>query len=72
MFQETNWRNCPSKPKEIGPFPHFNPIFPPVPPKNWALPPSQKLLFRIDMEQGYLLKKFRLDKLKITDSISNC
>ena len=51
---------------------HFSAIFPPVPPKNWALPPSYKLLFRINMEQGYPLKKFRLDTLKITVSISNC
>ena len=31
-----------------------------------------KLLFRINMEQGYPLKKFRRDKLKITVPISNC
>ena len=53
-------------------FSHFSPIVPPIPPTNWVLPPSKKLLFRIDMEKGYPLKKFRLDKLKITVSISNC
>ena len=36
----TNWRNSVSKPREIWVFPHFSPIFPPAPPKNWALPPS--------------------------------
>ena len=40
---------------------HFSPIFHPSLPKNWAIPPSQKLLFRINMERGYRLKKFRLD-----------
>ena len=31
-----------------------------------------KTTFRIDMEPGYPLKKFRLDKLKIIVSTSNC
>ena len=26
--------------KKLGFFSHFSPIFPPVPPKNWTLPPS--------------------------------
>ena len=30
---ETNWRNCPSKPREIWPFSHFRPIFHPSLPK---------------------------------------
>ena len=40
FWDRTNWRNCPFKPREIGTFSHFSPIFPPVSPKNWALPPS--------------------------------
>ena len=53
-------------------FSHFSPIFPSVPHKYWAFHSSYKLLFRLNMEKGYPLKKFRLDKLKITVSVSNC
>ena len=52
-------------------FSPLSPIFPPVLPKNWALPPSSEPLFRIGIV-GYPLKKFGVDKLKITVSISNC
>ena len=62
--------NSPSKPRELGYFSLFSPIFPPVPPKNWAFPPSYILLLRIGIEKGYPLKKFGHEKLKITVSIS--
>ena len=42
------------------------------PSQKLGTPIHLKLLFRIGMEQGYSLKKFRIDKLKITVSISNC
>ena len=60
-------------PGKLGNFSHFNPIFHPSLPKLGHSHPVKKLLFRIDMEHGYHLKKLRLDKLKITVSItSNC
>ena len=36
----TNWRKPLLTPGKLGLFHIFSPIFPPVPPKNWALPPS--------------------------------
>ena len=62
MFQGQIEEIAPLSPKKLA-FSHFSSIFSPVPPKNWALPPSYKLLFQINMEQGYPLKKFHLDKL---------
>ena len=58
-------------PGKLGPFLVLA-LFFTRPSQNWALPPSQKLLFWIGTEQGYPIKTFRLDKLKITVSISNC
>ena len=68
---------------QIGEIPLLNPgklglflilalFFHPYLPKNWAFPPSSKLLVRIDMRQAYPLKTFRLDKLRSTVSVSNC
>ena len=45
----------------------FHPFLPKL-----GTPTQLKLLFRIGIKQGYPLKKFRLDNLKITVSVSNC
>ena len=65
------YENFPYKPKEIRSFSPFSFIFPPVPPNNWT-PPTQLKTFQIGIERGYVLRKFGLDKLKMTVSISNC
>ena len=73
MFQGQIGELPPHKLRENGSLSYFTPIF--------STHPSQKLgtstqlktiFFQINMEQGYSLKKLRLDKLKVTVSISNC
>ena len=71
MFQGQIGETAPLSPGKLGLF-LILALFSTRPSQNWALSPSYKLVFRINMEQGYPLKKFRLDKLKITVSISNC
>ena len=68
----TNWRDSLSKPRDIGSFLVLALSFPPIPPKNWGPHSVRNYFLRIGIEKGYPLKKFLLDKLKITVSISNC
>ena len=58
-------------PGKLGIFVILALFFYPFLPKIWHFP-QLKTTFRINMDQGYRLKKFRLDNLKITVSISNC
>ena len=61
----TNWRNSPSRPREIWLSSQFFSIFPPVPSRDWTLQPPSKFLFRIGHENGSLFKKFSCDHLKL-------
>ena len=71
MFQGQTGEIAPLSPGKLGLF-LILALFSTRPSPKLGTPTQLKPLFRINMEKGYPLKKFRLDKLKITVSISNC
>ena len=71
MFQG-QIENYTSKPREIGCFSHFSPIFYPCPSHKLGTPTQLKTTFSNKYITRLPSQKFRIDKLKITVSISNC
>ena len=64
MFQGQIGEIVPLSPGKLGVF-LILALFSTHPSQKSGTPTQLKLLFRINMEQGYPLKKFRLDKLKL-------
>ena len=71
MFQGQIGEIAPLSPGKMGLF-LILALFSTHPSQKLGTSTELKLLLGINMEQGYPLKKFRLDKLKIIVSISNC
>ena len=72
MFQRQIGEIFLLSPGKLGLFLILALLFHPSLPKIGHTHPAKNYFFRINMEQSYRLKKFRLDKLKITVSVGNC